>query len=194
MRRLLPVLACALGLAPFARAAPPTADADKVRVRQIYEELIEIDTTDSVGDNTKAAAAIAARLRAAGVPKADVAELGPVARKGNLVARLRGGNGTEKPLVLLAHLDVVEAKPEDWSVAPFTLLEKDGYCYGRGTLDDKAMAAIFSEIVLRLQRDKIPLRRDVILVLTADEEGGDHNGVDWLLREHKALVDGGLVL
>jgi len=194
MRRLLPALACALALAPFARSAPPTADADKARVREIYEELIEIDTTDSVGDNTKAAAAIAARLRAGGVPKADVAELGPVARKGNLVARLRGGNGAEKPLVLLAHLDVVEAKPEDWSVPPFTLLEKDGYFYGRGTLDDKAMAAIFSEIVLRLVRDKTPLRRDVILVLTADEEGGEHNGVDWLLRQHKPLVDGGLVL
>src|SRR5262245_7134306 len=98
------------------------------------------------------------------------------------------------PLVLLAHLDVVEAKREDWSVDPFVLLEKDGYFYGRGTQDDKAMAAIFTVSVLRLQRERTPLKRDVLLVLTADEEAGDENGVDWLLREHRPLVDGGLVL
>jgi acetylornithine deacetylase/succinyl-diaminopimelate desuccinylase-like protein len=193
MRRIPTALACALALAGAAHAAPPTGDAERELVREIYEELVEIDTSDSAGDNTKAAAAVAARLRAGGLPAADVRELAPAPRKGNLVARLRG-NGAEKPLVLLAHLDVVEAKRADWTVEPFTLLEQDGYFYGRGTLDDKAMAAIFTEIVLRLAREKTPLRRDVILALTADEEGGDHNGVDWLLREHRALVDGALVL
>jgi len=193
MRRLLSVLACASCLAKPAAAAAPTTDADRAQVRAIYEELVEIDTTDSAGDNTKAAAAVAARLRAAGIPDADIAELAPAPRKGNLIARLHG-SGAEKPLVLLAHLDVVEAKREDWTVAPFTLLEQDGYFYGRGTLDDKAMAAIFTDVFLRLARDKTPLDRDVILLLTADEEGGGHNGVDWLLREHRALVDGGLVL
>jgi acetylornithine deacetylase/succinyl-diaminopimelate desuccinylase-like protein len=161
-------------------------------VREIYEELLEIDTTHSNG-TTAAAEAVAARLRAAGIPEADIAVLGPSPKKGNLVARLRGG-ANEKPLLLLAHLDVVEAKREDWTVEPFTLLEKDGFFYARGTLDDKAMAAIFTQALIRMKRESTPLRRDVILALTADEEGGNENGVDWLLREHRALVDAGLVL
>jgi acetylornithine deacetylase/succinyl-diaminopimelate desuccinylase-like protein len=136
---------------------------------------------------------LAARLRGAGVPAADIAELGPSPGKGNLVARLHG-SGAEKPLVLLAHLDVVEAKREDWSVDPFVLLEQDGYFYGRGTLDDKAMASIFTTLFMRLASDHTPLRRDVILALTADEEAGNENGVEWLLREHRELVDGSLVL
>ncbi len=172
---------------------PAIPEADRALVREIYQELVEIDTTHSTGSTTKAAAAVAARLRAAGVPEADIAELGPSPQRGNLVARLHG-SGAKPPLVLLAHLDVVEAKREDWSVDPFVLLEKDGYFYGRGTQDDKAMAAIFTTSFLRMHREKTPLDRDVILVLTADEEGGDENGVDWLLREHRALVEGGLVL
>ena len=195
---LAALLALAL-LCPIAHGArgdqlaPAIPEAERALVREIYRELIEIDTTHSTGSTTKAAAAVAARLRAAGVPDADIAELGPSPNRGNLVARLHG-SGAKPPLVLLAHLDVVEAKREDWSVDPFVLLEKDGYFYGRGTLDDKAMAAIFTASFLRMQREKTPLDRDVILVLTADEESGDENGADWLLREHRALVDGGLVL
>ena len=168
-------------------------DADRALVREIYQELVDIDTTHSTGSTTAAAAAVAKRLRAAGIPDADIAELGPSPKKGNLVARLHG-SGAQAPLILLAHLDVVEAKREDWSVDPFVLQEKDGYFYGRGTQDDKAMAAIFTASMIRMQREKTPLSRDVILVLTADEEAGDENGVEWLLREHRPLVDGALVL
>src|SRR5262245_53256864 len=103
--------------------------------RAIYRELVEINTTDSAGDTVKAAEAMAARLRAAGFPAADVQVLSSAPRKGNLVARYHGGGG--KPLLLLAHIDVVEARREDWSFDPFKLTEKDGYFYGRGTIDDK---------------------------------------------------------
>ncbi|MFI5315262.1 MAG: M20/M25/M40 family metallo-hydrolase [Myxococcota bacterium] len=188
------VLALAAALAAFgARAQEPAPDPERALVHEIYRELIETDTTHSSGSTTRAAELIAARLRAGGIPAADVAQLGPSPARGNLVARLHG-SGAEKPLILLAHLDVVEAKREDWSVDPFVLLEQGGYFYGRGTLDDKAMAAIFTTTFLRLAREHAALRRDVILALTADEETGDENGVDWLLREHRELVDGGLAL
>src|SRR5499433_1614749 len=111
-------------------------DAGQQLLRDIYQQLIEINTTDSVGDCTAAANAMAERLKAAGFPDEDVKVLGPHPRKGNLVARLRG-TGARKPVLLLAHIDVVEAKREDWSVDPFVFLEKDGYFYGRGTTDDK---------------------------------------------------------
>lgn len=160
---------------------------------EIHAELVGIDTTEARGSTTAAADAVARRLREAGLPEDDLFLGGPAERKGNLVARLRG-TGDEKPLLLLAHLDVVEARREDWTVEPFQLTEKDGFYYGRGSLDDKAMAAIFTEKVLRLLREKTPLRRDVILALTADEEGGPDNGVDWLLRNHRSRVEAGLVL
>src|SRR4051794_14627870 len=122
------------------------------RAREIYKELIEINTTDTpAGNVTKAAEAMAARLRAAGFPAADVQVLGPDPRKGNLVARWRAAGGSRrKPVLLLAHLDVVDAKREDWSFDPFTFLEKDGFFYGRGTSDDKAMAAQFVADLIRL--------------------------------------------
>jgi acetylornithine deacetylase/succinyl-diaminopimelate desuccinylase-like protein len=194
MKRALVAFLCAV-LAPVsARPADTVPEVDRALVRAIYRELLEINTTHSSGSTTLAAEAVAARLRAAGIPEADIAVLGPSAKKGNLIARLHG-NGGEKPLLLLAHLDVVEANREDWSVEPFTLLEKDGFFYARGSLDDKAMAAIFTESLIRMRREKTPLRRDLILALTADEEGGDEeNGVNWLLREQRALVDAGLVL
>ena len=131
---------------------------------------------------------MAARLKAAGFPAADVQVLGPDPRKGNLVARLRG-TGARKPLLLLAHLDVVEAKREDWSFDPFTFLEKDGFFYGRGTSDDKAMAAQFVANLIRLKQEGFTPDRDLILALTADEEGGNFNGVDWLLKNHRDLID-----
>src|SRR6266487_97647 len=158
------------------------------RAREIFKELIETNTTDSVGDNTKAAEAMAARLKAAGFPAADMQVLGPAPRKGNLVARYRG-TGARRPLLLLAHLDVVEAKREDWSFDPFTFLEKDGFFYGRGTSDDKAMAAQFVANLIRLKQEGFTPDRDLILALTADEEGGNFNGVDWLVKNHKDLID-----
>ena len=172
-------------LALLQSSAP--ADHDRV-AREIFEELIEINTTDSVGDNTKAAEAMAARLRAAGLSADDVKVLAPAPRKGNLVARLRG-TGKAKPILLLAHLDVVEARREDWSMDPFTFVEKDGFFYGRGTSDDKAMAALFVANVIRYKQEGLTPARDIILALTADEEGGSHNGVDWLLQNHRALLD-----
>src|SRR6185436_2303498 len=158
------------------------------RAREIFKELIEINTTDSVGNTTTAAEAVAARLKAAGFPAADVQVLGPDPRKGNLVARLRGSGG-RKPLLLLAHLDVVEAKREDWSFDPFTFLEKDGYFYGRGTGDDKGMAAQFVANLIRLKQEGFASDRDLILALTADEEGGRFNGVDWLVKNQRNLID-----
>jgi acetylornithine deacetylase/succinyl-diaminopimelate desuccinylase-like protein len=193
MMRALAVLLCTAAFSAGADAAVPLPEADRAAVREIYEELIEIETTNSASGTTPAAEAVARRLRAAGLPEADIAVIGPSPKKKNLVARLRG-NGSEKPLLLLAHLDVVEAKREDWTVEPFTLLEKDGYFYARGTLDDKAMAAIFTQALIRMKLSNTVLRRDVILALTADEEGGGENGVDWLLREHRPLVDAALVL
>jgi acetylornithine deacetylase/succinyl-diaminopimelate desuccinylase-like protein len=169
----------------FVETGPPAEDA---LAREIFEELIEINTTDSIGDNTKAAEAMARRLRDAGFPEDDVRVLGPHPRKGNLVARLRG-SGKREPILLLAHIDVVEALPSDWSFDPFTFLEKDGYFYGRGTSDDKAMAAIWIANLIRMKRESRVPDRDVIVALTADEEGGSHNGVQWLLANHRDLID-----
>ncbi len=186
------VVLCYVGTRPrrsALRARAPPAEL----LREIYQELIEINTTNSVGDNTKAAEAMARRLLAAGFPAADVQVLAPAPRKGNLVARLRG-TGVRRPLLLLAHLDVVEANREDWSVDPFKLLEQDGYFYGRGTTDDKAMAAAFVANLIRYRREGFAPDRDLILALTADEEGGGHNGVAWLLKEHRALIDAELAL
>ncbi len=164
------------------------ADAQADFARGILHELIEIDTSDSKGDNTAAAEAMARRLRAAGFAESDVRVLVPHERKGNLVARLRG-SGARRPLLLLAHLDVVEARRADWSFDPFRFLEQDGYYYGRGTSDDKAMAAIFVANLVRMKQEGYRPDRDLILALTADEEGGDWNGVLFLLREHRDLID-----
>ncbi|MEK6375977.1 MAG: M20/M25/M40 family metallo-hydrolase [Acidobacteriota bacterium] len=166
---------------------------DKQLARDIYKELIEINTTDSSGDNTRAAEAMAARLRAAGFAAEDVKVLAPAPRKGNLVARLRGST-REKPILLLAHLDVVEARREDWSIDPFVLTEKDGYFYGRGTSDDKAMAAMWIANLIRYKQEGWVPRRDLIVALTSDEETGPHNGVSWLLAEHRDLIDAAFAL
>jgi acetylornithine deacetylase/succinyl-diaminopimelate desuccinylase-like protein len=184
----IPSLAlCTLLAAPPVAASP--AENDRL-AREIYKELVEIDTTDEHGETTRAAEAMAARLRAAGFPAEDVQVLGPTPKKGNLVARLRAAPASaRKPLLLLAHLDVVEARKEDWSVDPFTLLERDGYYYGRGTSDDKAMAAIWITTLIRLKREGFRPDRDIIVALTADEEGGTANGVDWLLKQHRDLID-----
>ena len=157
----------------------------------IYKELVEINTVDSVGSVTKAAEAMAARFRAAGFPDSDVKVLIPDGKptKGNLVVRYhgRGGANAGKPLLLLAHLDVVEALKTDWSpdLDPFKFLERDGYYYGRGTSDDKAMASIFVANIVRLKREGYVPDRDIIIALTADEEGGCCNGARWLATNHR---------
>jgi acetylornithine deacetylase/succinyl-diaminopimelate desuccinylase-like protein len=180
---LLPTLL----LCVAAQAANPLA-------REIYAELIGIDTTHSTGNTTVAAEAMAARLRSAGFSPDDMRVLGPHPRKGNLVARMRG-TGSGRPILLLAHLDVVEAKREDWSADPFRLLEKDGYFYGRGTGDDKGQAAMWIANFIRYKQEGWRPARDLIVALTADEEsGGEHNGVEWLLKNHRGLIDAAFCL
>ena len=196
----IPVLALVLALAAAIAAGPPGASAQPAPLaphqqllREIFQELIEIDTTNTTGDTTPAAEAMARRLLAAGFPAADVQVLAPAPRKGNLVARLRG-TGARRPILLLAHLDVVEARREDWTVEPFKLLERDGHFYGRGTTDDKNMAAAFVVNLIRLRQEGWMPDRDIVLALTADEEGGPHNGVAWLLARHRSLIDAELAI
>ncbi|MEO8189465.1 MAG: M20/M25/M40 family metallo-hydrolase [Acidobacteriota bacterium] len=167
-------------------------------LRAIYRELVEINTTDSAGDCTKAAEAMAARLRAAGFPAEDVEVVVPPGnpKKGNLVARLRGSDPRRKPILMLAHTDVVEARREDWQRDPFTLFEDDGYFYGRGASDDKAMAAAFVANLIRYREEGYRPASDVVLALTADEEADEltWNGVDYLLKNQRALVDARIAL
>ncbi len=180
-------------LAQAAAAAPEAGPASPAR--EILKELIEINTTDSSGSTTLAAEAMSARLRGAGFAAADLAVLGPDARKGNLVVRYRGRRASRlKPILLIGHLDVVEARREDWSTDPFKLVEQDGYFYGRGTLDMKGDDAILVAAFLRMKREGYVPDRDLILALTADEEGGAFNGVDWLLTTHRQLIDAEFVI
>lgn len=154
----------------------------------IYKQLIETNTTESVGSMTTAANEIAARFRAAGFPASDVVVLGPDARHGNVVARIHG-TGARKPILFIAHLDVVEASRADWSLDPFKLTEKDGFFYGRGTSDVKDGDAILAANFIRLKEENYKPDRDLIIALTADEEGGDFNGISWLLEKHRDLID-----
>jgi len=160
----------------------------KQMARDIFKQLIEINTTDSVGNVTTAAEAMAKRLRDAGFSGDDVIVAGPNDRKKNLVARFRG-TGKRKPILFIGHLDVVEALREDWTTDPFEFLEKDGYFYGRGTEDMKEGDAILVTNFIRLKKEDYVPDRDVIVALTADEEGGNFNGVDWLLKEHRNWID-----
>ena len=184
------VLICLSLLVAMARAALPDPLA-----REIFKQLIEINTTSSVGDTTVAAQAMARRLLEAGFLKDDVHVLiGPNPKRGNLVARFRG-RGDHRPVLIMGHLDVVEAKREDWSVDPFVLTEKDGYFYGRGTQDMKDADAIAVASLIRLRKEGFVPDRDIILALTADEEtGGSDNGVSWLLENHRELVDAEFVI
>jgi len=191
----------AFGAALFLLAAVATTRAedplppDAQLFRQIYRELVEINTTESAGDTVRAAEAMAARLRAGGLPAADIRVLSSGPRKGNLVARLRG-TGALRPLLLIAHIDVVEAKAEDWDFDPFRLQEVDGYFRGRGTIDDKAMASIFVANLVRYVAEGFRPDRDIILALTTDEELSDspHDGARWLLEHHRDLIDAELAI
>ena len=176
--------------AAAARAAPADAErASNALAREMLEQLIAINTTDTPrGNVTAAAEAMAQRLHAAGFPAADVQVLGPSERKKNLIVRLRG-TGERRPVLLMGHLDVVEARREDWSTDPFALVEKDGELYGRGTLDMKGPDAIMLAALIRLRQEDFRPARDIILALTADEEGGAANGVQWLLQQHRELID-----
>ena len=166
---------------------PP--EPEQRRAREIYKEMIEVKSGFTSGSTTPIAEAVAARFKAAGFAPSDIFVGGAIPSKGNVVVRYRG-TGARKPMLLLAHIDVVEAKREDWSFDPFVFLEKDGYFYGRGTADDKAQAAVWVATLLRFKREGYRPDRDLILALTADEEGGGpYNGVDWLLKQHRDLID-----
>ncbi len=186
------VLAAALGLsfAPCALSQAPTPAQRELR--EIYKELVEINTTDSVGSCTEAAQALAARLKAAGLPEQDVQVIVPPdgPKKGNLVARYRG-TGAKKPIMLLGHLDVVEAKREDWERDPFKLVEENGYFYARGAADDKAMVAVFTANLIRYRRESYRPERDLIQVATCDEEmiPSKFSGIVYLLKNHRDLID-----
>jgi acetylornithine deacetylase/succinyl-diaminopimelate desuccinylase-like protein len=188
--RIPAILLACCSLAPAAIDEPT-----RQLSRDIFRELIEINTTDSVGNTTTAAQAMAKRLLAAGFPAADVQVLGPNPRKGNMVARLHGtGAGGLKPILLIGHLDVVEARREDWTTDPFSFVEKDGFFYGRGTQDMKVTDAMFVTTFIRFKRENFRPARDLILALTADEEGGTSNGVDWLLKNHRDLINAEFVI
>jgi len=189
-----PVLAVtALFLLALPLANAQIDEATKQLSHDIFKELIEINTTDSVGSVTAAAEAMAKRLRDAGFAERDLQVLGPNDRKKNMVVRLRG-TGKHKPVLLIGHLDVVEARREDWTTDPFQFVEKDGFYYGRGTQDMKSGDAIMVTTLIRMKKEGYQPDRDIILALTADEEGGKSNGVDWLLKNHRELIDAEYVL
>jgi acetylornithine deacetylase/succinyl-diaminopimelate desuccinylase-like protein len=196
LKRFLPL--CLPFFLALALALPCSAqvdDATRQLSHDIFKQLIEINTTDSVGNVTTAAEAMAQRFRDAGFPESDIHILGPNEndRKKNLVVRLHG-SGKHKPVLLIGHLDVVEARREDWTTDPFQFVEKDGYYYGRGTQDMKDGDAIMVTTLIRFKREGYVPDRDIILALTADEEGGKFNGVDWLTKNHRELIDAEFVL
>jgi acetylornithine deacetylase/succinyl-diaminopimelate desuccinylase-like protein len=159
--------------------------------RDIFQELVEIKSTESGVSSTPAAEAIARRMRAAGFPEADIQVIGPSERKKNVVVRLHG-RGQAKPILIFGHLDVVEAEKGDWSpdLDPFKLIERDGYFYGRGTQDMKGAATIAAVNFIRWKQQGWVPSRDLILALTGDEElYGDEDGIDWLLKHHRELID-----
>ncbi len=182
MNRLLLIL-CATVLITL-NANAQIDDPAKQLARDIFKQLIEINTTDSVGNVTSASEAVAKRFRDAGFPESDMHVLGPNDRKKNLVVRFHG-SGKRKPVLLIGHLDVVEARREDWTTDPFQFVEKDGYFYGRGTQDMKDGDTIMATTLIRMKKEGFVPDRDIILAFTADEEGGKSNGVDWLLKNHR---------
>lgn len=181
-------LALSAATAQTAAAWPQPDAATKDLALGIFRQLIEINTTDSVGSVTAASKAMQQRFLDAGFPASDIYLGGPNDRKENLVVRYRG-TGAHPPILFIGHLDVVEAHRQDWTTDPFQFVEKDGYYYGRGTQDMKDCDAILVATFLRLHREGFKSDRDLILALTADEEGGKSNGVDWLLRNHRDLIN-----
>jgi acetylornithine deacetylase/succinyl-diaminopimelate desuccinylase-like protein len=159
--------------------------------RDIFQQLIEINTTDTpAGNVTTAAEAMAARFRNGGFAPEDIHLAGPLPNKKNLVVRLRGrANNNARPILFIAHLDVVEALRQDWSMDPFKLNEVDGFFYGRGTSDIKQGDTVLVANFLRLKKEGWVPARDLVLALTADEEGGESNGIQWLLKNQREWID-----
>jgi acetylornithine deacetylase/succinyl-diaminopimelate desuccinylase-like protein len=194
VRRYVTVALLALSATVLRGQSSMPPDAERQLAREIYKELVEFKSGYTTGTTTPVAEAVARRLKAAGFPDADIFVGGAIPTKANLVVRYRG-TGRSRPLLLLAHTDVVEAKREDWTMDPFTLTERDGYFYGRGTGDDKAQAAVWIANLIRYKREGFKPDRDIIVALTADEEGGGpYNGVIWLLKNKRDLIDAELCL
>ena len=191
-------VAIATATSSKAQTAPTqTPRPDQTAFRALYEELVETNTTLSEGSCTLAGERMAARLIAAGYPAADVRVLAPADRPkdGNLIATLRGSDPAAPALLLLAHIDVVEADPADWTRDPFTLIEEGGYFYARGASDDKAQAAVWVDTLVRLKQEGFTPVRDIRIALTCGEETADvHNGVEWLLAEHPETLRAGFAL
>jgi len=186
-RLAIGALLCATAARAQDRTMPP--ESERQLARAIYKEMVEIKSGYTTGATTPVAEAAARRLKAAGFPASDIFVGGATPTKANLVVRYHG-TGRRRPILLLAHTDVVEAKREDWSMDPFVLTEKDGYFYGRGTGDDKAQAAVWIANLIRYKREGFKPDRDIIVALTADEEGGGpYNGVQWLLKNKRQLID-----
>src|SRR5712664_2391473 len=176
------------------RSQTTRPEREKKLVYDIYKEFVEIQSGFTTGATTPVAEAAAARLRAAGFAETDIFVGGANPKKANLVVRYHG-TGALKPILLLAHIDVVEAKREDWSMDPFQLTERDGFFYGRGTVDDKAQASIWIANLIQYKKEGFKPDRDIVVALTADEEGGGpYNGVEWLLKNHRDLIDAELAL
>jgi len=189
---LRPSLLLALALlAPLSARAQAALTPDQAEARAIFQQLIEIKSSYKEGSTSPAAHAIAQRFLDAGFPAADVHVLGPAGDKdSNVVVRMQGTSTALKPILLIAHLDVVEALRSDWSIDPYTLTEKDGFFYGRGTSDIKGGATTLAETLLRFKREHIVPERTLIMALTAGEEGGGgYNGISWLIANHRDLID-----
>jgi acetylornithine deacetylase/succinyl-diaminopimelate desuccinylase-like protein len=179
------VLLCGVSFAQ----AQTTLSPEHQAARDIFKQLIEINTTDTpAGNVTAAAEAMAERFRAAGFPADDIHVDGPKPNKKNLVVRLHG-RGAGKPILFIAHLDVVEALRQDWSMDPFKFNEVDGFFYGRGTSDIKQGDTVLVANFIRLKKEGWVPARDLILALTADEEGGESNGAQWLAKNHHDWID-----
>ncbi|MDX1645660.1 MAG: M20/M25/M40 family metallo-hydrolase [Longimicrobiales bacterium] len=195
----LTLAGCLLLAVPIAAQDTTSPEEYRALAREIFAEIVEINTTDTErGDNTAVARTLARYLLDAGFPEEDVQVLVPAdaPTKGNLVARYHGRDPSLEPILLLAHIDVVEAHPEDWSseLDPFTFTERDGYWYGRGVTDDKDEAAIYTANFIRMRDEGFVPDRDIVMALTADEEGGPRNGVQFLLEEHRELIDAAFAL
>ena len=191
--RLLLALALFISAEASAQQARPLSRWE-TQARALLKELVEINTTHSVGNTVTAAEAMARHMRAAGFPSEDVVVVENAPRKGNLIVRMRGRSRTQKPILLLSHIDVVEADPRDWTLPPFTFIEQNGSFYGRGVADDKDESAIHLTILLRMRAEGIVPDRDIIVALTADEEGGPENGVKWILANRPELLDAAYAL
>jgi acetylornithine deacetylase/succinyl-diaminopimelate desuccinylase-like protein len=195
LSKTIGLLAATLFAARLPAQQPSLDPSTRQLAHDIFKQLIEINSTDSIGSTTAVAEAMRQRLLDAGFAPADAVIFGPNPRKGNLVARLRGRPGsTLKPALIICHTDVVEAKREDWTTDPFVFTEKDGFFYGRGTQDMKNSDAAMVMAFIRMKRENYVPDRDLILTLTADEEGGKSNGVDWLLKNHRDLIDAEFIL